>query len=116
MRPGNFSGNGEVRKAGATKRSASAPVFRHPKTELEAAIQRYVDLFDFAPIAYVSFDRVGRIEEINLAAAQLLGGSRDSIDRRAICASRDERRRRALSESSASLSLFDTVASKPNCI
>jgi PAS domain S-box-containing protein len=64
-----------VRKNGA-KRSASAPVFKHPKTELEAAIQRYIDLFEFAPIAYVSFDRVGRIEEINLAAVQLLGGSR----------------------------------------
>jgi PAS domain S-box-containing protein len=71
-----FSANGAVRENGATKRAASAPVFRHSKTELEAAIQRYADLFEFAPIAYVSFDRVGRIEEINLSAAQLLGGSR----------------------------------------
>ena len=74
-----FSGNGEVKKTGATKRSASAPVSKPPKTKLEAAIQRYVDLFEFAPIAYVSFDRVGRIEEINLAAAQLLGRSRDRL-------------------------------------
>jgi len=74
-----FSGNGEVRKPGATKRLASAPVFKHPKTELEAAIQRYVDLFDFAPIAYITFNRVGRVEEINLAAAQLLGRSRDRL-------------------------------------
>ena len=74
-----FSGNGEVRRNGATKQSASAPVFKHPKTELEAAIQRYVDLFDFAPIAYITFNRVGRIEEINLAAAQLLGRSRDRL-------------------------------------
>jgi PAS domain S-box-containing protein len=74
-----FSGNGEVKKTGATKRSASAPVSKPPKTKLEAAIQRYVDLFEFAPIAYVSFDRVGRIEEINLVAAQLLGRSRDRL-------------------------------------
>src|SRR5438270_10274560 len=74
-----FSGNSTVRKNGAIRQSASAPVFKHPKTELEAAIQRYVDLFDFAPIAYVSFDRVGRIEEINLAAAQLLGAPRDRL-------------------------------------
>ena len=74
--PRKFSANGAVRKNGATKPSANAPVFKHPKTELEAAIQRYVDLFEFAPIPYVSFDRVGRIEEINLAAVQLLGGSR----------------------------------------
>lgn len=63
-------------KNGATKRPAIAPVFKHPKTELEAAIQRYIDLFEFAPIPYVSFNRVGRIEEMNRAAAQLLGGSR----------------------------------------
>ena len=74
-----FSGNGAVRKNGAIRRSASAPVFKHPKTELEAAIQRYVDLFDFAPVGYVSFDRVGRIEEINVAAARLLGDSRDRL-------------------------------------
>ena len=74
--PRKLSANGE---AGKSQPSASAPVFRHPKTELEAAIQRYVDLFEFAPIAYVSFDRVGRIQEINLAAANLLGGSRNSL-------------------------------------
>jgi PAS domain S-box-containing protein len=74
--PRKTSANGAVRKNGATKRSARAPVFKHPKTKLEAATQRYVDLFELAPIGYVSFDRVGRIEEINFAAAQLLGGSR----------------------------------------
>jgi len=74
-----FSANGAVRKNVATKRSASAPVFKIPKTELEAAIQRYVDLFEFAPIPYVSFDRVGRIEEINLAAVHLLGASRTRL-------------------------------------
>ncbi len=72
-------GNGAVRKNGAIRQSASAPVFKHPKTELETAIQRYVDLFDFAPIGYVSFDRVGHIEEINVAAARLLGASRDRL-------------------------------------
>jgi PAS domain S-box-containing protein len=87
-----FSVNGADRKDGATKRSASAPVFKHPKTELEAAIQRYVDLFEFAPIAYVSFDRVGRIEEINLAAAQLLGRSRARLigDPFALLVTRDD--------------------------
>jgi PAS domain S-box-containing protein len=74
-----FSANGAARRNGAIKRSANAPIFQHPKTALEAAIQRYVDLFDFAPIAYVSFNRVGHIEEINLAAAQLLGRSRDRL-------------------------------------
>ena len=52
---------------------------RDPKNDLEAAIQRYVDLYDFAPIAYVSFDRAGRIEEANLAATELLGSPRDLL-------------------------------------
>jgi PAS domain S-box-containing protein len=75
----DFLGNGAVKKNGAIRQSANAPVFKHPKTDLEAAIQRYVDLFDFAPIGYVSFDRVGYIEEINVAAARLVGGSRDRL-------------------------------------
>src|SRR6478752_6694754 len=77
-RLGKFSADGAAGRNGA-KYSASAPVFKHPRTELEAAIQRYVDLFDFAPIGYISFDRVGHIEEINVAAARLLGTSRDRL-------------------------------------
>jgi PAS domain S-box-containing protein len=53
--------------------------FRNPKTELEAATQRLADLYDFAPIAYVSFGRAGRIEEANLAATELLGVPRDLL-------------------------------------
>src|SRR5438094_7766003 len=70
---------GTVRKNGAPVRSRRAPAFRNPKTELEAAIQRFVDLYDFAPIAYVSFDRAGRIEEANLVATELLGEPRDRL-------------------------------------
>src|SRR5437764_6474395 len=60
-------------------RGSSIRGLRHPKTELESAIQRYVDLYDFAPIAYVSFDRAGRIEEANLAATSLLSEARDLL-------------------------------------
>jgi PAS domain S-box-containing protein len=70
---------GTVRKNGAPVRSRRVPAFRNPKTELEAAIQRFVDLYDFAPIAYVSFDRAGRIEEANLVATELLGDPRDRL-------------------------------------
>ena len=63
----------------AAARPLRRPVFRQPKTELEQAIQRYIDLFDFAPIGYVTFDRVGRIEEINFAAIRLLGRSRRQL-------------------------------------
>src|SRR5947207_10464306 len=70
---------GRVRKNGAPIRSRRAPAFRNPKTELEAAIQRFIDLYDFAPIAYVSFDRAGRIEEANLVATELLCEPRDRL-------------------------------------
>ena len=66
-------------KNGAPLRSRRAQALRNPKTELEAATQRFVDLYDFAPIAYVSFDRAGRIEEANLAVTELLGESRDLL-------------------------------------
>jgi PAS domain S-box-containing protein len=60
-------------------RSSSGRRLYRPKTKLESAIQRYVDLYDFAPIAYVSFDRAGRIEEANLAATELLRQPRDLL-------------------------------------
>src|SRR6266436_3658887 len=60
-------------------RGSSIRGLRHPKTELESVIQRYVDLYDFAPIAYVSFDRAGRVEEANLAATELLREPRDLL-------------------------------------
>ena len=68
-----------ISKNGAPIRSRRAQALRNPKTELEAATQRFVDLYDFAPIAYVSFDRAGRIEEANLAVTELLGESRDLL-------------------------------------
>ncbi len=75
VRGSNSTGsvNGSRDGDGATVHAAPKPIFRYPKTELEAAIQRYVDLFDFAPIGYVTFDRVGRIEEINVTATRLVG-------------------------------------------
>jgi PAS domain S-box-containing protein len=66
-------------KNGAPIHSMRTPTMRNRKTELEAATQRFVDLYDFAPIAYVSFDRAGRIEEANLAATELLGVPRDLL-------------------------------------
>jgi PAS domain S-box-containing protein len=64
---------------GESGKPARRSVFREPKSELEQAIQRYIDLFELAPIGYVTFDRVGRIEEINFAAVRLLGRSRRQL-------------------------------------
>ena len=72
--------NGASRETnGRREQRSSINVLRRPKNELEAAIRRYVDLYDFAPIAYVSFDGAGRIEEANLAATELLGEPRDLL-------------------------------------
>src|SRR5688572_3989376 len=43
---------------------------------LEESRDRYVDLFDFAPVCYVSTDHQGVIGEINLTGAQLFGEQR----------------------------------------
>src|SRR5437016_14246413 len=66
-------------RAGDCNGAPDVSFLRHPRNDLEAAIQRYIDLYDFAPIAYVSFDRAGRIEEANLAATELLGSPRDLL-------------------------------------
>jgi PAS domain S-box-containing protein len=49
---------------------------RQKQTELEAARDRYVDLYDFAPVGYLTLDTNGMIEEINLTAVKLLGSER----------------------------------------
>lgn len=47
--------------------------------DLEIALQRYADLFDFAPVAYVLLDRHGFIRDANLTATALLGVSREKL-------------------------------------
>lgn len=42
--------------------------------QLQAYRDRYIDLYDFAPLGYVTLDEDGYIQEINLAGAGLLGG------------------------------------------
>ena len=43
------------------------------RDELSHALNRYVERFDFAPVAYFAVDRDGRIIEGNLAGADLFG-------------------------------------------
>jgi len=49
---------------------------REAQHELEETRDRYADLYDFAPLAYFTFDSHGSIQELNLAAANLLGKDR----------------------------------------
>ena len=43
------------------------------------ARDRYADLYDFAPVGYFTLERKGKIVEVNLAGAQLLGVERDLL-------------------------------------
>lgn len=47
--------------------------------ELEAGQQRYAELYDFAPIGYLTLDRDGTIQRANLAGARLLGLERSRL-------------------------------------
>ncbi len=49
------------------------------RAEAEVARQRYADLFDFAPVAYLTISRDSLIEEANLACARLLGVERNKL-------------------------------------
>lgn len=46
---------------------------RRTQTELEQARARYVDLYDFAPLGFLTVNRSGLITDINIAAATLFG-------------------------------------------
>ena len=52
---------------------------REAQAELERSRARYTDLYDFAPIAYFTFDTKGVIKEVNLAGAALLGRDRKGV-------------------------------------
>jgi PAS domain S-box-containing protein len=49
------------------------------RAELDAERERYLELFDFSPVGYVTLDRAGIIRSINLAAARLFGLERGRL-------------------------------------
>lgn len=44
-----------------------------------AALKKYTDLYDFAPVGYVSLDRTGAIRSVNLTCSALIGIERDRL-------------------------------------
>jgi PAS domain S-box-containing protein len=52
---------------------------RASQRHLEAYRDRYVDLYDFAPLGYVTLDEDGFVQEINLAGAKLLDADREKL-------------------------------------
>ncbi|MEI8192196.1 MAG: PAS domain-containing protein [candidate division NC10 bacterium] len=49
---------------------------RQSRAEVEAGLERYKDLYDFAPVGYFTLDRNGAISQVNLTGARLLGVER----------------------------------------
>ena len=52
---------------------------RRAQVELDTARARYFDLYDLAPVGYVTLSEQGAILEANLTAATLLGGARGAL-------------------------------------
>ncbi len=46
---------------------------------MEELVEKYTDLYDFAPVGYFSLDEQGVIREVNLTGAALLGVERDQL-------------------------------------
>jgi PAS domain S-box-containing protein len=51
---------------------------------LEESRDKYLDLYDFAPVGYFTLTRAGQITEVNLAGAALLGVGRPKLARRGL--------------------------------
>ena len=52
------------------------------QNETESLRARYLDLFDFAPVGYVTLDVMGMVQELNLHGAKLLGTTRHRLTNR----------------------------------
>ena len=55
---------------------------REARTRLEELLERYTELYDFAPIGYLTLGRNGAIQQINLTGARLLGLERGHLQGR----------------------------------
>jgi len=51
------------------------------RSEVEAVLERYTDLYDFAPVGYFTLDRDGIIRQVNITGAILLGIERSKLAR-----------------------------------
>jgi signal transduction histidine kinase len=52
---------------------------RESRTQVEATLERYTDLYDFAPVGYFTLSADGIIREVNLPGARLLGLERTRL-------------------------------------
>ena len=55
---------------------------KQARVAVEAALERYTDLYDFAPVGYFTLGRDGAIRQANLTGASLLGVERSGLVKR----------------------------------
>ena len=55
---------------------------RRARDEMEAGLEKYSELYDFAPVGYLSLDSLGTIREANLTASGMLGIPRAPLVKR----------------------------------
>ena len=52
---------------------------RRARIEVEEGLSRYTDLYEFAPVGYLTLNRAGDIRQVNLTGARLLGLERSRL-------------------------------------
>jgi PAS domain S-box-containing protein len=52
---------------------------RQTRDTLEASLEQYTDLYEFAPVGYFTLDRLGTIRSVNLSGTSLLGVERSRL-------------------------------------
>jgi len=52
------------------------------RDDLERLLEKYTELYDFAPVGYFSIDQAGRLSNINLVGSGLLGVNRSQLNGR----------------------------------
>lgn len=55
---------------------------RQARSEVETTLEKYTDLYDFAPVGYMTLNRNGTISDMNLRGAALLGVERANLSGR----------------------------------
>jgi PAS domain S-box-containing protein len=89
--------------------------------EIEATNRKYQDLYNFAPVGFFNFDRHGKILEVNLTGAELLGRYRNDLIGKPFRIFLDKKSRNGFSEhirhvvsgDSASDKIWLTVKDRP---
>jgi len=61
---------------------------RESRLELEETRDRYLDLYEFAPVGYLTLTKAAAVEEANLTMASLLGMDRKKTRERPVQESR----------------------------